>query len=162
MMRAHPESVAAPHPHVPAAMQHGFAIRGATAGGGDNILNADAKLIRHVELLPRWPLVLQTGLNGGGCCYSGIVGAIFVIDTAKVAGYTLGSIAEYVSMLALSMVESPDHCDPLPSIQDLMAPSCGARDPPGLRPAIWHSCKRSIITTPAWAGLFQETKSSTI
>jgi hypothetical protein len=66
----------------------------------------------------------------GGCCSGGIVGAIFVIDTAKVAGYTIGSIADYVSMLALSPVENPDHCDALPSILDLMAPSCGAREKP--------------------------------
>jgi hypothetical protein len=114
------------------AVSSGHAVQGwyLTAGGGGNILNVDAKLIHHVELLPLWPLVIQTGLNGGGCCYSGIVGAIFVIDTTKVAGYTIGSIADYVSMLALSMVESPDHCDALPSILDLMAPSCGAREKP--------------------------------
>jgi hypothetical protein len=33
-------------------------------------------------------------------------------------------------MLAFSVVQSPDHCDPLPSILDLMPSSCGARDRP--------------------------------
>jgi hypothetical protein len=114
------------------AFSSGHAVQGwyLTAGGGGNILNTDPKLIGRVELLPLWPLVIQTGLNGAGCCYGGIVGAIFVINTTMVAGYTIGSIADYVSMLALSMVELPDHCDPLPSILDLMAPSCSAREKP--------------------------------
>ncbi len=101
-----------------------------TAAGGGRILNADATLLGHVELLPVWPLVVQTGLRGAGCCNGGIVSAIFVIDTTKVAGYTIGSIADYVSLLALSVVELPDHCDPLPSILDLMAPSCASRERP--------------------------------
>ena len=78
-----------------------------------------------VELQPMWPRVAL-----GDCCSGGIVGAIFVIDMTKAAGYTIGSIADYVSMLTLSPAENPDHCAPLPSILDLMAPSCGARDKP--------------------------------
>jgi hypothetical protein len=114
------------------AFSSSHAVQGwyVTAGGGGNILNADPKLIGRVELLPLWPLVIQTGLKGGGCCNGGIVSAIFVVNTTLVAGYTIGAIADYVSMLALSMVELPDHCDPLPSILDLMAPSCGAREKP--------------------------------
>ena len=88
-------------------------------------MNTDPKFLRGIELQPMWPRVIL-----GGCCSGGVVGAIFVIDTTKVAGYTIGSIADYVSMLALSPVENPDHCVPLPSILDLMAPSCGAREKP--------------------------------
>jgi hypothetical protein len=33
-------------------------------------------------------------------------------------------------MLSLSVAQSPDHCDPLPSILDLMSSSCGAREKP--------------------------------
>lgn len=101
-----------------------------TARGGSKILNTDARLIGRLELLPIWPLVIQSGLNGGGCCDSGVVSVIIVVDTTKVAGYTIGSIADYIAMLTLSVVQSPDHCDPLPSILDLMASSCGAREKP--------------------------------
>jgi hypothetical protein len=101
-----------------------------TAGGGGRILNADVELIGRLDLLPLWPLVIQTGLHGGGCCYSGIAGVIVVVDTTKVAGYTIGSIADYIAMLALTLVQSPDHCDPLPSILDLMSSSCGPREKP--------------------------------
>jgi hypothetical protein len=96
-----------------------------TSAGGGAVLNADATYVGPVELEPVWSRVIQ-----GGCCSGGIVGAIFVIDTAKVAGYTIGSVADYVSMLALSPTENPDHCDALPSILDLMAPSCAARQQP--------------------------------
>jgi hypothetical protein len=33
-------------------------------------------------------------------------------------------------MLTLSLIQSPDHCDPLPSILDAMSPSCGSREKP--------------------------------
>jgi hypothetical protein len=56
--------------------------------------------------------------------------AAVVVDTTQVAGYTIGSIADYVSMAVLSLVQSPDHCDALPSILDLMSSSCHAREPP--------------------------------
>jgi hypothetical protein len=101
-----------------------------TARGGNKILNTDARLIGRLELLPIWPLVIQSGLNGGGCCDSGVVSVIIVVDTTKVAGYTIGSIADYIAMLTLSVVQLPDHCDALPSILDLMAPSCGAHEKP--------------------------------
>jgi hypothetical protein len=33
-------------------------------------------------------------------------------------------------MLTLSMVQSPDYCDPLPSILDIFSARCGAREQP--------------------------------
>ncbi|MGO9424377.1 MAG: STN domain-containing protein [Steroidobacteraceae bacterium] len=101
-----------------------------TAGRGGNILNTDAQQLGPLNLLPLWPLAIQTGLRGAGCCYGGIVSVIIVVNTPKVVGYTIGSIADYVSMAALTLVQSPDHCDPLPSILDLMAPSCSEREKP--------------------------------
>jgi hypothetical protein len=53
-----------------------------------------------------------------------------VVDTTKVVGYTIGAIADYLAMLTLSVAQSPDHCDPLPSILDLMSSSCGTREKP--------------------------------
>lgn len=62
---------------------------------------------------------------GGGI---GVV--ILVVDTTKVVGYTIGTIADYLAMLTLTVVQSPEHCDPLPSILDLMSSSCGTREKP--------------------------------
>jgi len=101
-----------------------------TARGGGGVLNTDAALLGGVAVLPLWPLVINTGLHGSGCCYSGIVSVILVVNTPQVVGYTTGSIADYLAMLTLSVVQSPDHCDALPSILDLMSSNCGAREKP--------------------------------
>ena len=68
--------------------------------------------------------------GGGSGSGSGIGIVILVVDTTKVAGYTIEALADYLAMLALSVAQSPDHCDPLPSILDLMSSSCGAREMP--------------------------------
>jgi hypothetical protein len=86
-------------------------------------------LLGHVSLRALWPYAIPTSLHGVGSL-NGIVGVIMVVNTAKVAGYTAGSIADYIAMATLSVVQSPDHCDPLPSILDLMAPSCADREKP--------------------------------
>ena len=101
-----------------------------TANGGQSVLNRDAALIGHLDLLPVWPLVTNTGLNGGGGRFAGIAGVIIVVDTTKVEGYTIGTIADYISVLVLTHVQTPDHCDPLPSILDLESSTCGAREKP--------------------------------
>jgi hypothetical protein len=114
------------------ALSGTHAIQGwyVTAGGGQSVLNRDIALIGHLDLEPVWPLVTNTGLNGGGGRFAGIASVVIVVDTTKVEGYTIGTIADYISMLVLSVVQTPDHCDPLPSILDLMSSTCGAREKP--------------------------------
>lgn len=63
-------------------------------------------------------------------CSSEIVNVFIVADTAKIAGHPVGSISDYLAVLALSMVQSLDVCDPLPSILDLMSPGCRSHDEP--------------------------------
>lgn len=103
-----------------------------TSRGSSRELNTDAALlsIRSLELMPLWPVVIPSAINGWTSRLTGIVSVFLIVDTTKVAGYPIGTIADYVAELALSMVQSPDHCDPLPSILDVMAPSCGTRARP--------------------------------
>lgn len=100
-----------------------------TAGGGATVLNMDPQFVRGVDLQALWPRVIPTSayVNGGG---RSILAVFLAIDTNKVAGYSIGSIADYLAVAALTLVQSPDHCDSLPSILDLMAPSCASRDRP--------------------------------
>jgi hypothetical protein len=109
-----------------------------TTNGGARVLNTDVGLV-GLNVLPVWPQVTQnyigsgtlgTRLGGGSGSGSGIGIVILVIDTTKAVGYTIGAIADYVAMLTLSVAQSPDHCDPLPSILDLMSSGCGMRDKP--------------------------------
>jgi hypothetical protein len=107
-----------------------------TTSGGAMVLNTDVALV-GLSLLPVWPTItplyngsgtLGTRTGGGGGAGIGIV--ILVVDTTKVVGEPIGTIADYLAMLTLSVVQSPDNCDPLPSILDLMSSSCGAREKP--------------------------------
>ena len=109
-----------------------------TTNGGAAVLNTDVALLR-INVEPVWPKITQnyighettgTHLGGGSGSGSGIGIVIIVVDTSKTVAYTMGSIADYVSMLTLSEAQSPDHCDPLPSILDLMSASCGTREAP--------------------------------
>ncbi len=101
-----------------------------TAAGGQRILNRDAAMLGRLDLLPLWPLTIQTSIHGNGCCYGGIAAVIVVVNTTLVSGYSIGSVADYIAMISLTLVQSPNHCDPLPSILDLMSATCGAREKP--------------------------------
>jgi hypothetical protein len=109
-----------------------------TTGGGAIVLNTDVSLV-GLDVLPVWPQIAQnyggggslgTRLGGGSGSGSGIGVVILIVDTTKVVGDTIGTVSDYLAMLTLSVAQSPDHCDPLPSILDLMSSSCGTREMP--------------------------------
>ena len=66
---------------------------------------------------------LYTGIN------SSIFNALIVVDANQVTGHTIGSISDFLAMMILSRVQSPDTCGALPSILDLMAENCGREEP---------------------------------
>jgi len=105
---------------------------------GSRVLNTDVALV-GLDVWPVWPQIDQkylgspaVGTRLGGSSGSGVgIGVvILVVDTTKVVGYNIGTIADYLAMLTLTVVQSPDHCDPLPSILDLMSSSCSGREKP--------------------------------
>jgi hypothetical protein len=100
-----------------------------TAGGGSRVLNRDPGLVGGVALEALWPRVIQTSARTNGADRS-ILSVVLVINTKKVAGVTIGAIADYAALASLTVTESPDHCDPLPSILDIESPTCTSRDPP--------------------------------
>jgi hypothetical protein len=100
-----------------------------TMGGGGSALNKDPGLVGGLNLEALWPLVIPTSLHSYDG-WRGIRDVFLVIDTNKVAGATIGSIADYAAMVGLSFIQSPDHCDSLPSILDLMSPTCQSREKP--------------------------------
>jgi hypothetical protein len=109
-----------------------------TTWGGSVVQNTDLLLV-GLEVNPLWPRVGQEYLgNGragsrlGGDPGSGIgIGVvILVVDTTKIGSYAIGTLADYVAMLTLSLAQSPDHCDALPSILDLMSSNCATHDKP--------------------------------
>jgi hypothetical protein len=99
-----------------------------TTPRASKVSNTDIGLLR-VYLEPLWPRIMPHWLSDDGHM-SGIGTVILVVDTTKVPGYSLETIADYAAMVTLSVAQSPDHCDPLPSILDVMAPSCAHREKP--------------------------------
>jgi hypothetical protein len=61
---------------------------------------------------------------------SSILNVLIVADIREVGGHEVGSIADYVTMLALSEPRSLDQCNDLPSILDLMSSQCSSRARP--------------------------------
>jgi hypothetical protein len=56
---------------------------------------------------------------------------IVAADPTKLTDYSMGQIADYIALLALSQVDAPDACQPIASIANLLAPGC-ANIPDGL------------------------------
>jgi hypothetical protein len=55
---------------------------------------------------------------------SGLHNVLIVADPAKLFDYEVGSLADYITMLALSQSASPESCQDLPSISNLLAKDC--------------------------------------
>ncbi|HXP67028.1 MAG TPA: hypothetical protein VN815_16240 [Steroidobacteraceae bacterium] len=109
-----------------------------TTNGGSAVVNTDVDLV-GINVWPLWPQITpnylgsnapgtRVGASSGSGIGIGVV--ILIVDSTRVVGHAIGTIADYLSMLTLSVAQSPDHCDPLPSILDLESSSCGTRGKP--------------------------------
>lgn len=49
---------------------------------------------------------------------------VIVVEPAKLLDYELGTLADYIALLALSQTQQPEHCQELPTILNLLAPGC--------------------------------------
>jgi hypothetical protein len=70
------------------------------------------------------------------CLVSQLKNVLIVVDTSRLKDKTLGPVTDYLSLLALAQPRSLDGCTVLPSVIDLLGPTCQARGAPdGLTPA---------------------------
>jgi hypothetical protein len=65
-----------------------------------------------------------TGLRGRDGRHSALYHVIIAVDPNKLLGHEIGTLADYISMLALSQVASLDTCQQLPSIINVLAERC--------------------------------------
>ena len=65
-----------------------------------------------------------TGSRLGDGLRSGLYNVIIVADPAKLLDHDMGPLADYIAMLALAQVKTPDTCQPLDSILNLLADGC--------------------------------------
>ena len=74
--------------------------------------------------LPDATYARVTGNHINGGAHSAFHHVIVVIDSNKLAGQKLGPVADYIAMLALTQLNSPDACQQLPSITNNFASGC--------------------------------------
>jgi len=60
--------------------------------------------------------------------HSDIYNALIVVDAKAILGRSIGSIADYVAVLALTMASAPERCGTLPSILDMLLPNCADKE----------------------------------
>jgi hypothetical protein len=59
-----------------------------------------------------------------------IYNVVIVVDTKAILGRPIGSIADYLAVLTLTMALAPERCGTLPSILDVLLPDCGGGEKP--------------------------------
>jgi hypothetical protein len=66
----------------------------------------------------------MAGSRLGSSVHSEIYNALIVVDAKSILGHSIGSIADYIAMLTLTMASAPERCSTLPSILDMLLPNC--------------------------------------
>lgn len=74
--------------------------------------------------LPNAHAAAVTGSRLGDGLKSGLYNVIIVADPTKLVDYEVGSLGDYIAMLALSQINSLDSCQQLPSIVNMLAKTC--------------------------------------
>jgi hypothetical protein len=77
-----------------------------------------------VMTLPNATATNVTGNRLGDGLSSGFNHVLVVAEPAKLLDYEVGTLADYIAMLALSQIQPPDSCQDLPSILNLLLSSC--------------------------------------
>jgi hypothetical protein len=92
--------------------------------------SAPGKMPRLDNAYRNVPDRVSTGSRIPGRRISSLVNVLIVANIRQVAGHEVGSVADYITMLALSEPHSLDDCNELPSILDSMSSGCGSRAKP--------------------------------
>jgi hypothetical protein len=78
------------------------------------------------ELAPCAKIVHSSGSRMNNGLTSGFYNVLIVAQPGKLADYEIGSLADYITLLALSQPASLDTCQKLPSISNMLAPDCAS------------------------------------
>lgn len=76
--------------------------------------------------LPCAVVLHSSGFRARDGLASGLFNVLIVAEPSKLYDREIGSLADYIAMLALSQPASQDACQELPSISNLLAPGCTA------------------------------------
>jgi hypothetical protein len=89
---------------------------GLSSASGFDTLNLPCAMVTHAIGGSR----LNNGLN------SGFFNVLIVAEPARLFDYEVGSLADYITMMALSQPASLDSCQDLPSISNMLAKDCAS------------------------------------
>lgn len=65
-----------------------------------------------------------SGNRTGNGLKSELTAGIIIVDKTRIAGQEIGALADYIAMLALAQAQSYDACQPVPTINNLLAAGC--------------------------------------
>ena len=102
-------------------------VGGTTVGnfnGPSTAMGDVASNVNNNALTDMAPFYYSTGNHTNDGIHTGFYHILIVIDSTKLAGQGIVPLADYISMLALSQINSLDACQDLPSIVNRMAPAC--------------------------------------
>ena len=74
--------------------------------------------------LPNAHASAVSGTRLGDGLKSGLYNVVIAADPAKLVDNEIGALSDYIAMLALAQVKTPDVCQPLDSILNLLADNC--------------------------------------
>jgi hypothetical protein len=81
----------------------------------------------HYMYLPYASAWHTNGTLLGNGMHTALYDVVIVADPTKLSDDEVGTLADYIALLALSQITSLDTCQSLPSIVNLLAPDCPAR-----------------------------------
>ena len=100
-------------------------------GTGITVKNIGASAMPFSSGVNRDPIYLPnatyakvTGNHINNVVRSGFNHVLIVVDSSKLAGRKFNPLADYIAMLALTQLSSPDACQELPSIVNMLAAGC--------------------------------------
>ena len=110
---------------------HGETMVDNAKAGGLEFTNGMIPSFRicHIKMsMPHAYAAIVTGSRLGDGLRSIFYDVIIVADPDKLMDYEIGSLADYIAMLALTQLNSLDTCQQLPSIVNMLAPGCDRED----------------------------------
>jgi hypothetical protein len=110
------------HPQVDSGRSGGISMQVLTpeAGGG----GPSSGPAFFTMNMPNASAASVTGNRLGDGLSSGLNHVVIVAEPAKLLEYEVGTLADYIAMLALSQIQAPETCQDLPSILNLLVPGC--------------------------------------
>jgi hypothetical protein len=103
-------------------------VGGTTVGNFNGLSTSNGDIVSSsggTALTDMAPFFASTGNHLNDGIHTGFKHILIVINSTKLAGQDIVPLADYISMLALTQLNSMDACQDLPSIVNRMAPSCG-------------------------------------